>query len=92
MGVAELGATVDQLRQLGARMIRHIPFKIGLVQPIHRNQQDMLDPRLTGRMAGRLALVRAVEEGSSLKAAAAAFKVSPATAHRWWHRWLDGGC
>ena len=27
----------------------------------------------------------------SLKAAAAAFSVSPATAHRWWHRWLDGG-
>ena len=42
-------------------------------------------------LAGRLALVRAVEEGCSLKAAAAAFSVSPATAHRWWHRWLDGG-
>ena len=42
-------------------------------------------------LAGRLALVRAVEEGWSLKAAAAAFSVSPATAHRWWHRWLDGG-
>ena len=41
-------------------------------------------------LAGRLALVRAVEDGSSLKAAAAAFNVSPATAHRWWHRWLDG--
>jgi transposase InsO family protein len=41
-------------------------------------------------LAGRLALVRAVEEGLSLKAAAAAFNVSPATAHRWWHRWLDG--
>ena len=41
--------------------------------------------------AGRFALVRAVEEGMSLKAAAAAFSVSPATAHRWWHRWLDGG-
>ena len=25
----------------------------------------------------------------SLKAAAVAFSVSPATAHRWWHRWLD---
>ena len=25
----------------------------------------------------------------SLKAAAAAFSVSPATAHRWWHRWLE---
>jgi transposase InsO family protein len=42
-------------------------------------------------LAGRLALVRAIEEGLSLKAAAAAFKVSPATAHRWWHRWLAGG-
>ncbi len=41
-------------------------------------------------LAGRLALVRAVEEGLSLKAAAAAFSVSPATAHRWWHRWLEG--
>jgi transposase len=42
-------------------------------------------------LAGRLALVVAIEEGLSLKAAAAAFRVSPATAHRWWHRWLDGG-
>ncbi len=42
-------------------------------------------------LAGRLALVRAIEDGLSLKQAAAAFSVSPATAHRWWHRWLDGG-
>lgn len=42
-------------------------------------------------LAGRLALVLAVEAGLSLRAAAAAFNVSPATAHRWWHRWLDGG-
>ena len=42
-------------------------------------------------LAGRLALVRAIEEGCSLRAAAAAFSVSPATAHRWWHRWVDGG-
>ena len=42
-------------------------------------------------LAGRLALVRAIENGLSLKAAAAAFSVSSATAHRWWHRWLDGG-
>jgi transposase len=42
-------------------------------------------------LAGRLALVRAVEDGLSLKAAAAAFSVSSATVHRWWHRWLDGG-
>ncbi|HEY3551070.1 MAG TPA: helix-turn-helix domain-containing protein, partial [Gaiellaceae bacterium] len=39
-------------------------------------------------LAGRLALVLAIEDGLSLKAAAAAFNVSPATAHRWWHRWL----
>ena len=42
-------------------------------------------------LAGRLALVRAVEDGLSLRAAAAAFSVSPATAHRWWHRWLEAG-
>jgi transposase InsO family protein len=42
-------------------------------------------------LAGRLAMVRAVEDGLSLKAAAAAFSVSPATVHRWWHRWLAGG-
>jgi transposase InsO family protein len=40
-------------------------------------------------LAGRVALVRAIEEGLSLRAAAAAFNVSPATAHRWWHRWRD---
>jgi transposase InsO family protein len=42
-------------------------------------------------LAGRLALVRAIEDGLSLKAAAAAFSISPATAHRWWHRWLEAG-
>ena len=42
-------------------------------------------------LAGRLALVRAIEGGLSLKQAAVSFKVSPATAHRWWHRWLDAG-
>ena len=42
-------------------------------------------------LAGRLALVRGIEEGRSLRAAAAVFNVSPATAHRWWHRWIDGG-
>jgi transposase len=40
-------------------------------------------------LAGRYALVSAVEQGCSLKAAAAAFSGSPATAHRWWHRWLE---
>ena len=42
-------------------------------------------------LAGRLALVSRIEEGCSLRAAAVAFGVSPATAHRWWHRWIDGG-
>jgi transposase InsO family protein len=40
-------------------------------------------------LAGRYALVCAIGGGMTLKAAAAAFSVSPATAHRWWHRWLD---
>lgn len=40
-------------------------------------------------LAGRHALVSAIEGGMSLKAAAAAFSVSPATAHRWWHRWTQ---
>ena len=42
-------------------------------------------------LAGRYALVCAIGEGMTLKAAAAAFSVSPATAHRWWHRWLEAG-
>ena len=39
--------------------------------------------------AGRLALVVLVEGGCSLRTAAAESSVSVATAHRWWHRWLD---
>lgn len=39
-------------------------------------------------LAGRYALVSAIAGGMTLGAAAAAFSVSPATAHRWWHRWL----
>jgi hypothetical protein len=39
--------------------------------------------------AGRLALTEALAQGMSQKAAAAAFCVSPATAHRWWHRRLS---
>ena len=42
-------------------------------------------------LAGRFALVSRIEEGRSLRAAAVAFGVSPATAHRWWHRWIEGG-
>ncbi len=41
--------------------------------------------------AGRLALVQAIESGMTLRAAAAALNVAPATAHRWWHRWLGAG-
>jgi len=40
-------------------------------------------------LAGRLQLVRAIEGGLSLRAAARAFSVSVATAHRWWRRWLE---
>lgn len=42
-------------------------------------------------LAGRRELVLAIEGGMSLKRAAACFSVSPATAHRWWHRWVEGG-
>ena len=43
-------------------------------------------------LAGRRELVRAIESGRSLRSAAAACGVSPATAHRWWHRWLESRC
>jgi transposase InsO family protein len=38
-------------------------------------------------LRGRHELVRLIEEGQSLRAAARALGVAPATAHRWWHRW-----
>lgn len=41
-------------------------------------------------LAGRRELVAAIEAGASMRAAAVAFAVSPATAHRWWHRFLEG--
>ena len=40
---------------------------------------------------GGFALVQAIEGGCSIRAAAERFNVSPATAHRWWHRWLRSG-
>jgi transposase InsO family protein len=40
-------------------------------------------------LAGRIALVETVAAGATLRAAAAAFNVAPATAHRWWHRFAD---
>lgn len=48
----------------------------------------MEDRRCKLGLAGRLELVRLVEQGASLRGAAAAVGVAPATAHRWWHRWL----
>jgi transposase InsO family protein len=42
-------------------------------------------------LAGRLALVQTIEGGSSIRAAAERFSVSPATAHRWWRRWREAG-
>jgi transposase InsO family protein len=38
--------------------------------------------------AGRAALVELVRSGSTFRQAAACLNVAPATAHRWWHRWL----
>ncbi|MGI8633520.1 MAG: IS481 family transposase, partial [Solirubrobacterales bacterium] len=57
-------------------------------------------PRARLGLAGRQALVAAIEAGSSIRAAAKTFNVSPATAHKWWHRWqsaaaaqrVGGGC
>ena len=49
----------------------------------------MEDRRCKLGLLGRLELVRLVEAGSTLRAAAAALSVAPATAHRWWHRWKD---
>jgi transposase InsO family protein len=46
-------------------------------------------PRAKLGPAGRQALVAAIDDGMTLKAAAAAFNVAPATAHRWWHRKTD---
>src|SRR5262249_4858483 len=40
-------------------------------------------------LAGRYALVCAIAEGMSIKAAARGCNVSPATAQRWWRRWLQ---
>ena len=47
----------------------------------------MEDARGRLGLGGRRELVRLVEEGASLRAAARRLGVAPATAHRWWHRW-----
>ena len=46
-------------------------------------------PKARLGLAGRHAMVTEIERGSKLRAAARTFNVSPATAHKWWHRWLD---
>jgi transposase InsO family protein len=47
----------------------------------------MEDGRCKLGLRGRLELVMLIEQGSTLRAAAAALSVAPATAYRWWHRW-----
>jgi transposase InsO family protein len=49
----------------------------------------MEDGRCRLGLGGRLELVLLVEQGLTLRAAAAALHVAPATAHRWWHRWKE---
>jgi|SRR3954452_4667595 len=51
----------------------------------------MEDGRCRLGLAGRLALVRLIEDGATIRAAAAALGVAPATAHRWWQRWREAG-
>src|SRR4051794_32708516 len=47
----------------------------------------MEDRRCKLGLLGRVELVRLIERGATLRAAAAALSVAPATAHRWWQRW-----
>jgi transposase-like protein len=47
----------------------------------------MEDRRCKLGLLGRRELVGLIEQGATLRAAAAALGVAPATAHRWWHRW-----
>ncbi len=42
-------------------------------------------------LAARFALCQAIEGGCSIRGTARRFNVSPATAHRWWHRWCEAG-
>jgi transposase InsO family protein len=49
----------------------------------------MEDRRCKLGLSGRRELVRLIEEGATLRAAAAALGVAPATAHRWWRRWAQ---
>ncbi len=46
-------------------------------------------PRAKLGLAARHELVKAIESGVSVREAARRFNVSPATAHKWWHRWRN---
>ena len=47
----------------------------------------MEDRRCKLGLLGRHELVLLIEQGTTLRQAAACLSVAPATAHRWWHRW-----
>jgi transposase InsO family protein len=47
----------------------------------------MEDRRCKLGLQGRARLVLLIEQGATLRQAAACLSVAPATAHRWWHRW-----
>jgi transposase InsO family protein len=49
----------------------------------------MEDGRCRLGLRARFELVQAIENGATLRAAAAASNVAPATAHRWWQRWKN---
>src|SRR4051812_489372 len=49
----------------------------------------MEDGRCKLGLQGRFELMRLTEAGATLRAAATAVGVAPATAHRWWHRWRN---
>src|SRR3954470_16987344 len=49
----------------------------------------MEDRRCKLGLQGRFELVRLIENGSTLRQAAACLRVAPATAHRWWQRWRE---
>jgi transposase InsO family protein len=51
----------------------------------------MEDGRCRLGLRGRRELVRLIEDGATMRQAAACLGVAPATAHRWWHRWRLAG-
>jgi len=49
-----------------------------------------IHPRAKLGPAGRYELCQAIAAGASMRSAASAFSVAPATAHKWWHRFRAG--